>query len=232
LTATLANGVLTVTGTEGPDGIQVEPLIGGRLAVTEVSLAPPPTTTGARPPRPTPTRTVFAAADVSAVVVNSLGGNDAVSVYAVKPATTTTPTASTINPRSTARPPRPTPIPATINAGAGNDRVNGNLGDDEINGGEGNDILLGGPGADTIHGGAGRDRIDGGAGVDALFGDAGNDVFFAFDRDNDTIDGGDNDPPTSDRPGDVAYINQGDVTSNVERVVTITPGMETIVVAV
>jgi Ca2+-binding RTX toxin-like protein len=54
----------------------------------------------------------------------------------------------------------------TINAGAGNDRVDGGNGNDTVNGGSGDDELSGGTGNDTVNGGAGNDRLFGGLGDD------------------------------------------------------------------
>jgi Ca2+-binding RTX toxin-like protein len=51
-------------------------------------------------------------------------------------------------------------LPATIDAGAGNDIVAAGGGATTIHGGDGNDILKGGSQPDTIYGGAGDDRID------------------------------------------------------------------------
>src|SRR4051812_19008357 len=66
-----------------------------------------------------------------------------------------------------------------VNSGAGDDKVS--IGSSvslpaTINGGDGNDTLSGGAGADTIDGGAGADRISGGLGADVLNGGAGEDT--------------------------------------------------------
>ncbi len=63
--------------------------------------------------------------------------------------------------------------PASLDGGAGNDKVSGGAGNDSITGGDGNDKLSGGTGNDSIWGGAGYDRLDGGVGDDFLYGGGG-----------------------------------------------------------
>ncbi|MBL7261855.1 calcium-binding protein [Paractinoplanes lichenicola] len=83
---------------------------------------------------------------------------------------------------------------ATIDAGAGNDRITsgpssdnvlggpgndaiwGNAGGDRIDGGPGNDAISGGDHDDILLGGSGHDRIYGGNGMDQLTGGPGNDL--------------------------------------------------------
>ena len=52
------------------------------------------------------------------------------------------------------------PVPATINAGTGNDTLVGGDGADTLNGQAGGDTLAGGGGADTLAGGNGSDTLD------------------------------------------------------------------------
>jgi Ca2+-binding RTX toxin-like protein len=76
----------------------------------------------------------------------------------------------------------PVNYPATVRAGAGNDRVRGGSLDDSIYGGPGNDVLDGAGGADLLAGGRGddvinaqdgfADRVVCGAGVDRVSSDA------------------------------------------------------------
>jgi len=54
----------------------------------------------------------------------------------------------------------------TLQGGDGNDHLRGGAGDDTIDGGKGNDTILGGDGDDTLSGGPGADTIGGGAGFD------------------------------------------------------------------
>jgi hypothetical protein len=70
------------------------------------------------------------------------------------------------------------PVPARVNAGAGNDTVNG---------GDGGDRLVGGDGNDSLHGNGGNDSISGDAGVDLLDGGAGNDRLYARDKRAETV---------------------------------------------
>src|SRR5688572_18552713 len=66
---------------------------------------------------------------------------------------------------------------ASIDAGAGDDRVTGSSGADRIRGGLGNDTISGGGGADVLEGDDGADTLTGGAGADRLIGGTGNDFF-------------------------------------------------------
>lgn len=202
LSATLTDGVLSVAGTEGNDRIMIRNAPDGQIAVIESTMQAP----GSAPVAPTVTK--FALADVTSILVDAKGGNDAVRLMAFKRAESTETGASRVG------------IPATILGGAGNDMVQGGIGAESIDGGPGLDRLHGGRGNDTIEGGEGNDMIVGGAGEDVLRGGAGNDRIDARDRAADVVDGGDNLEPTSTRPGDVALVDADDVVSNVERVIT------------
>ena len=211
LSASVAAGVLTVTGTAGNDNIQIrngkDETTGAAQIVVIESVRP--TTKGQTPVAPTVSR--FAAAEVTSIVINAGDGNDRVWLRG--------------NRRS------PFTVKATINGGAGDDRLAGGAGNDTINGDAGNDRLDGGDGDDQLNGGDGNDRINGGRGADLLNGGAGNDLLFAVDRaSTDVIDGGTNDPVTATtgtgrnrvrgNPGDVAVIDTGDTVSNVEKTLT------------
>jgi len=211
LSASLSGGVLTVTGTAGNDNIQVrngkDETTGAAQIVVIESVRP--TTKGTTPVAPTVTR--FAAADVTSIVVNAGDGNDRVWLKGNRK--------------------NPFTVKATINGGAGDDRLAGAAGNDTINGDAGNDVIDGGDGDDLLNGGDGNDRINGGRGADSLNGGAGNDYLLAVDRGStDVIDGGDNDPVTATtgtkrhrvrgNPGDVAVIDTGDTVSNVEKTLT------------
>ncbi|MBM2617131.1 hypothetical protein JIG36_16380 [Actinoplanes sp. LDG1-06] len=73
-----------------------------------------------------------------------------------------------------------------ILGGAGNDAIWGNGGNDRIDGGPGNDAISGGDYDDILFGGSGNDRIYGGNGMDQLTGGPGNDLEDAG-NDNDKI---------------------------------------------
>ena len=51
-------------------------------------------------------------------------------------------------------------LPATLDAGVGNDTVWGGAGAETLRGGEGNDVVTAGAGADTVDAGSGDDQID------------------------------------------------------------------------
>jgi Ca2+-binding RTX toxin-like protein len=78
----------------------------------------------------------------------------------------------------------------TLFGSAGNDRIYGNDGPDRIFGGSGDDLLDGGGGPDRLFGGPGNDILYGGSGNDFLFGEAGNDTLYGQSG-ADWLDGGD-----------------------------------------
>jgi Ca2+-binding RTX toxin-like protein len=232
LSATLAGGVLTITGTANSDNVLVASVF-NRVYVVETTITPG--TDGGRPTFNT-TRTSFARADVHSIEANLGAGNDRILVNDGR-----------FFSRSNS------PIPATLNGEAGNDVLGGGSGGDTINGGDGNDVLLGNGGNDTLNGGAGddfaeggggndtingdsgddtlsggagddtvngddgKDRLSGGRGTDILNGGANNDLINAIDFDSkDTVDGGGNDATG----GDTAFVDRGDTVTNVETVRT------------
>jgi Ca2+-binding RTX toxin-like protein len=71
----------------------------------------------------------------------------------------------------------------------GNDYLYGESGNDLIIGGDGNDKIYGSDGDDNLVGGNGDDWMEGGAGNDQMFGEAGNDVMFGGSGQN-LMDGG------------------------------------------
>ena len=111
-------------------------------------------------------RQSFALADVQQIVINALDGNDRVS----------------ISPRVS--------LPATVDAGAGDDQVSGGGGNDSIIGGAGADQLFGGAGDDNLDGGDDDDKLAGGDGTDTVLGGAGNDTMVDASG-ADSLDGGD-----------------------------------------
>jgi Ca2+-binding RTX toxin-like protein len=211
LSASLSGGVLTVTGTAGNDNVQIRNGKDGTTGAAQVVVIESvrPTTRGEKPAAPTVTR--FDKASVTSIVVNAGDGDDRVWLKGNRK--------------------NPFTVKATINGGAGDDRLAGAAGIDTINGDAGNDRLDGGDGDDLLTGGDGNDRLDGGRGADSLHGDAGNDYLFAVDRGaTDVLDGGTNDPVTATtgtkrhrargNPGDVAVIDAGDIVTNVEKTLT------------
>lgn len=77
--------------------------------------------------------------------------------------------------------------------GSGHDRLNGAEGDDRLSGLGGNDYIEGGSGHDLLTGGDGRDVLIGNAGNDRLYGEVGNDTLYGKDSTYDILDGGDED---------------------------------------
>lgn len=133
--------------------------------------------------------TVFA--NVSAVTVSTLGGNDRVVVgRGIR-----TPTGGL--------------MPFTIDAGIGNDSVDGGDGDDTIKGGDGNDQLRGRGGNDDIHGGNGNDSLIGDAGNDDLSGDDGIDRMSGGIGDDTISGGGGNDIGSGDDGDDSMFGGVG-----------------------
>lgn len=103
-------------------------------------------------PEVDPNKLVCEAAAIAGFEVNAGGGNDSV----------------TISPK--------VPVPVTLRAGPGDDRLLGGAVADKIVGGNGNDTLIGRGGGDWLFGGPGDDWIFGGPGDDRLLAEAGDDV--------------------------------------------------------
>jgi hypothetical protein len=59
-------------------------------------------------------------------------------------------------------------LPATLDAGAGNDKLAGGAGNDLLLGGPGNDVLVGRRGDDRLIGGGGKDKYSGGPGATTI----------------------------------------------------------------
>ena len=161
LAANLAEGVLTIEGTQKNDRIGVKLTDDGTLVVSVNSR-----------------RSRFHLEDVSQLRILGGHGND---VIVVDPGITlaTWISAGKGNDRVQGG-----GGSDEIHGEAGNDRIDGGLGDDvlfagdgndRVDGGEGNDELSGGAGKDDLGGGLGDDHLDGGAGHDWLSGGAGDD---------------------------------------------------------
>lgn len=160
LSATVADGVLSITGTEEADRISVR-ADGDDLLVSING-----------------DESTFVSADVTSIDVTAGAGNDRVVLRGVEQS-------------------------ATIDGGAGNDRLSGGKGNDVILGGDGNDRLLGRRGDDQLDGGAGRDALNGGGGADILIGADGNDRLTGG-RGDDNIDGGAGDDRINGQQGNDA----------------------------
>jgi len=188
LSAVLASGVLTVTGAAKNDEISVSlSKDGTTLTVSESA--------GSRFKHPAPTKTTFAAADVTSLVINAGAGNDNVSLNGSYKT--------------------PFSLAATINGEDGNDNLKGGAGNDTINGGAGDDNLYGNAGDDLLNGDAGDDLIDGGAGTDHLNGGADDDLLISRDRDTtDVLDGGTDSAAAGEDDADTAIVDTGDVITN------------------
>lgn len=185
LTASLAGGVLTVTGTAGNDQIAVSLNRSGETI-----------TVHERTGRAQGTHTPFVAADVTSIVVNGGTGHDRIALGGGTRAT-------------------PLSVPALLNGEDGNDFIRGAAGDDTVNGGAGNDRLFGGAGDDLLSGGDGRDLLVGGPGVDTLQGNAGNDLLHSKgDNAIDILDGGTDDAAAGDPDRDRAIIDTGETATN------------------
>jgi hypothetical protein len=76
-----------------------------------------------------------------------------------------------------------------ISTQGGNDRIDGGAGPDSLYGGAGNDVILGGDGDDLVSGGTGDDYVDGEGGNDWVYGGEGNDTVLGG-AGNDYCDGG------------------------------------------
>jgi Ca2+-binding RTX toxin-like protein len=170
-TTTLSNGVLTGTGTSGPDTLIVQQA-GAQIGVIGNEVLQ-----------------TFPTADVTSIVMNLGAGNDMATML-VPAITNGGPGNDTLIGG---------PSNDTMNGNGGNDVILGAGGDDVLTGGRGADLLRGGQGNDSLKGGAGRDTCIGGAGddtlvggvgADSLAGGPGDDTFFAQDGQADTLFGG------------------------------------------
>lgn len=154
LAAALSEGVLTVTGTEGADVIEIDLRDDGQLKV-EIGTA----------------EQRFSYSAVARIVVRALGGNDIVEFNArnliAKPVQVFAGAGNDSVKGTDGR--------DTIFGGGGNDYLDGRVGADRIFGEGGNDKIEGKGGNDFLDGGSGNDWIQGGAGNDAIFGRGGHD---------------------------------------------------------
>jgi Ca2+-binding RTX toxin-like protein len=187
MSAVLNNGLLTITGTEGNDRIEVD-TAGGTVYVFENNIL----------------SRAFPDVQVTTITVNALGGADYVKMW---PSTTQR---ASINAGAGNDTVYASNSADTVYAGAGADRVEAGGGNDFISGEGDNDTLYGGAGNDSIYdalgnnimygeagndvlqAGSGADYLDGGTGNDVLSGQAGSDTLFGGSG-RDTMFGGDGD---------------------------------------
>jgi Ca2+-binding RTX toxin-like protein len=176
MSVSLANGVLTVTGTGGADRIEIQKRAAKGAIQVELNGS----------------ERRFALSSVSKVQIFAKGGSDFVEYSGRDGGLSTRAFVDAGDGND------------TVQTGAGNDSILGGGGrdylqgkggndsisggafQDRIEGGDGNDSLFGGSGNDRIYGGNGNDRLEGndgeddlhgGAGADSIFGGSGNDDF-------------------------------------------------------
>jgi Ca2+-binding RTX toxin-like protein len=180
LSATLSDGVLTVTGTAGADRIEVQ----NRSDKGQIKLE-----LNGR-------ETKYAFSSVTKIVIDGLAGNDVIS-YSGRDGGLNVP--GVLNGGDGDDSIEGGLGNDTITGGNGNDRLQGKNGNDRISGGAGNDWIEGGNGNDTLNGdsgnddiwgNAGNDRLNGGSGDDDLSGGSGTDVIFG-NSGNDDFDNSD-----------------------------------------
>ncbi len=103
-------------------------------------------------------------------------------------------------------------VPATLNGGGGNDKVQDfSSAPRTLDGGEGNDVMFGSAGDDIMRGGNGNDEVDGEGGNDNVSGGDGDDKLFGDHfkaPGSDVVDGG----PGFDRVIDDYPVGEGPVT--------------------
>ncbi len=187
--ATLAGGVLTITGTEGRDVIVVRESHGA-IAVRGVKIDDAGAMMRSVP-----------AGEVEHINVVALGGNDRIDLRGVSVGADVDAGAGkdviyggTGNDYLRGGDGNDALYGGvgddSVDGGNGNDKLDGGVGDDTLSGDDGTDTLVGGAGADSLDGGTSDDRLDGGAGNDDINGDAGNDNLIGGLGD-DSISGGD-----------------------------------------
>lgn len=152
MSASVANGVLTITGTTGNDTILVRQQDAQTIRLEDNGVV-----------------SQFADSAVNSIVINGLGGNDSLRARNFTSGGTTL------------RLLEPVTINGgvgndTIEGADGNDVLIGEAGNDSISGGAGNDLLDGGINADTLFGFTGNDTLNGGLGTDVLTGAQGIDT--------------------------------------------------------
>ncbi len=154
LAAALSSGVLTITGTEAADVIEVDLRDNGQLKV-EIGTS----------------EQRFSYSAVNSIIVRSLSGNDVVEFNNRNPITKPVQVFAGAGHDSV----KGTAGRDTIYGGGGNDSLDGREGSDMLYGEGGNDYLEGKGGNDSLYGGTGNDKLQGHAGNDYLSGGLGHD---------------------------------------------------------
>jgi Ca2+-binding RTX toxin-like protein len=180
LSASIIDGVLTITGTEGDDEIFVYGLTS--MFHPQPGFPWPPNEHRALVQRNGFTLGNFDIDDFTAIRVDAGDGNDRVRVYSQAERL---PDDGLGVPEGIAK-----QVLLEINGGAGNDTLEGTGGDDTLFGGRGNDLIYGGSGNDIVSGGHGNDKLDGGDGDDIITGSYGNDGLTGGATGADTFIGG------------------------------------------
>lgn len=184
---------LYVTGTDGPDSLDVSfkpsTVVVARSASAAAVVGVPTAFGDSYVIRRGPLlQNTVSASGVKKVVVYGLGGSDVLYVEAN------------------------VTVPTTVSGGAGDDHLIGGGGTNYLDGGPGNDNLTGGKGNDTLAGGADNDTVAGGPGDDVIRGDAGDDTLDGG-AGRDTIYGADgNDSIYGGLGDDTLYGGNGDDT--------------------
>ena len=150
LSAEMASGVLSLTGTAGADVVELS-----RDGETISAVLNDETHS-------------FAAGDIHEIRIDVADGDDVVRIGDIGYPVTIFGGAGDDSITGGKRADR-------IDGGAGADRINGRGGADHLTGGDGSDRILGGAGHDHLEGGEGRDALTGNAGSDVLMGGAGSD---------------------------------------------------------
>ncbi|MCX7418660.1 MAG: Ig-like domain-containing protein [Planctomycetia bacterium] len=135
--------------------------------------------------------TIGATQNIQSVVINTLAGNDTVTLGNLNGvvAMQLTVNGGDGNDLLDATGAVIGTVRLALNGNDGNDSLNGSLGNDSLNGGAGNDVIAGNAGNDVIQGGDGNDLIGGGLGDDVISGGDGADVING-QQGNDNLNGG------------------------------------------
>ncbi|HVK10443.1 MAG TPA: hypothetical protein VM597_16870, partial [Gemmataceae bacterium] len=161
---TFSNGVLTITGTDGRDKVEVRE-VGDRLVVKGQTI-----TVNGEQVRSIP------AADVTRIAVSTGAEDDRIDLR-------NTSVPAVIDAGTGRDRVRSGSGDDTITGGSGDDWLRGGRGDDAVRGDAGDDSVLGGLGDDSCDGGVGDDRVRGGRGSDDCSGGSGNDNVSDIDDD-------------------------------------------------